>query len=113
MHYVSGMDPAELFEEHQRFGRMHTPPALATRDFPNAPDPERRLRIGYLSPDIRKHSVAFFLEPLLDHRDRAALRGVLLRRREDAGRSHPAAQGQVRPATAACVDLPHAAAGRH
>ena len=71
MHYPSGIDPGELFEEHKRWGRMHAPPSLATRVFPNAPDPARRLRIGYLSPDIRKHSVAFFLEPLLDHRDRS------------------------------------------
>ncbi len=70
MHYVSQLDPAEIFAEHQRFGRVHTPPALATRSFPNAPEPQRRLRIGYLSPDIRRHSVAFFLEPLLDCRDR-------------------------------------------
>jgi predicted O-linked N-acetylglucosamine transferase (SPINDLY family) len=70
MHYVSGIDPAEIFEEHKRFGRAHAPPALATRSFPNTPEPQRRLRIGYLSPDIRQHSVAFFLEPLLDNRDR-------------------------------------------
>lgn len=69
MHYPSGIDPAELFEEHKLWGRIHAPPGLATKVFPNAPDPGRRLRIGYLSPDIRKHSVAFFLEPLLDHRD--------------------------------------------
>ncbi len=70
MHYVSGIDPAEIFEEHRRFGRQRTPPALANRNFTNPPEPARRLRIGYVSPDIRTHSVAFFLEPLLDHRDR-------------------------------------------
>jgi len=69
MHYPSGIGPDELFEEHRRWGRMHAPPGLASRVFSNSPDPARRLRIGYLSPDIRKHSVAFFLEPLLDHRD--------------------------------------------
>jgi protein O-GlcNAc transferase len=31
---------------------------------------ERRLKIGYVSPDFRGHSVAFFLEPLLKHHDR-------------------------------------------
>jgi predicted O-linked N-acetylglucosamine transferase (SPINDLY family) len=70
MHYVSGLDPARIFEEHQRFGRMHAPPTLATKAFSNTPEPERRLKIGYLSPDIRRHSVAFFLESLLDHRNR-------------------------------------------
>jgi protein O-GlcNAc transferase len=72
LHYPSEIDPAEIFAEHQHFGRVHAPPALATRSYSNPPEPQRRLRIGYLSPDIRKHSVAFFLEPLLDYRDREA-----------------------------------------
>lgn len=33
-------------------------------------NPERRLRIGYLSPDLRKHSVAYFLQGLLAAHDR-------------------------------------------
>jgi protein O-GlcNAc transferase len=33
-------------------------------------DPTRRLRIGYLSPDFRVHSVAYFLAPLLESHDR-------------------------------------------
>ncbi|MBI5723920.1 MAG: tetratricopeptide repeat protein [Planctomycetes bacterium] len=70
MHYISGLDPKELFEEHRRWGRMHAPPALATKHFPNKPNPMRKLRVGYISPDIRRHSVAFFLEPLLDNCDR-------------------------------------------
>jgi len=32
---------------------------------------ERRLRIGYVSPDLRKHSVAYFIEPVLARHDRA------------------------------------------
>ncbi len=36
----------------------------------NAPDPERRLRIGYVSPDYRNHAVAYFLEPLIRAHDR-------------------------------------------
>src|SRR5262249_52984558 len=36
----------------------------------NRPDPERKLRVGYVSPDLRRHSVAYFIEPLLANRDR-------------------------------------------
>lgn len=32
-------------------------------------DAERRLRIGYVSRDFHKHSVAYFLEPILRHHD--------------------------------------------
>jgi predicted O-linked N-acetylglucosamine transferase (SPINDLY family) len=36
---------------------------------PPARDPDKRLRVGLVSPDLRFHAVAFFLEPLLAHRD--------------------------------------------
>ena len=37
----------------------------------------RRLRVGFLSPDLRTHSVAFFLEPLLRHLNSAQFEIVL------------------------------------
>lgn len=36
----------------------------------NPSDPARKLRIGYLSPDFRRHAVAYFSEPLLIEHDR-------------------------------------------
>ena len=38
----------------------------------NPKDPERRLSIGFLSPDLRAHSVAYFLKPMIKHLDPAA-----------------------------------------
>lgn len=71
LHYPSPPDPASLFEEHRQWASRHAPPARAARTFPNSAEPKRRLKIGYLSPDLRRHSVAFFLEPLLERHDRA------------------------------------------
>jgi protein O-GlcNAc transferase len=63
----------ELFAAHQewneRFGRPMSQPAVHA----NERDVGRRLRIGYVSPDFRHHSVAYFLEPLLERHDRQAV----------------------------------------
>jgi len=64
-------DGQRLLEEHLRFAGIHTglsiPPVQA---FANDPDPGRRLRIGYVSADFCRHSVAYFIEPLLRHHRR-------------------------------------------
>ena len=43
------------------------------RDFPRAPLTGRRLKLGYLSGDLRQHPISYFLERLLAHHDRARL----------------------------------------
>ena len=53
-----------LLESHREFGRLHARPLNPPRLDAN---PERSLRIGLLSADLRTHSVAFFAEPLLQH----------------------------------------------
>jgi protein O-GlcNAc transferase len=52
--------------------------AWARRHHPNTParaahPPARRLRVGFVSPDLRSHSVAWFLLPYLAARDRDAI----------------------------------------
>ena len=55
-----------LFEEHLRWARQHAEPlAVAREPHGNNPAPDRHLRIGYVSPDLREHPVARLVEPLL------------------------------------------------
>lgn len=61
-----------LLAEHVDWANRH-----AARFYPQAPNfpndrsPDRRLRIGYVSPDFRQHSVAYFIEPILQAHDHA------------------------------------------
>jgi len=71
LNYVPGVSPEDIFHAHQAYGRTTCgalPPPLSL--FANRPDPDRILRIGFVSPDFRSHSVAFFIEPFLKHFDR-------------------------------------------
>jgi predicted O-linked N-acetylglucosamine transferase (SPINDLY family) len=73
LHASDRVTPRELYEEHVTWGKSHakhSTAAPAPRSTPNR-DPERRLRIGYVSPDFRDHPVARFLQPIVEHRDRA------------------------------------------
>jgi predicted O-linked N-acetylglucosamine transferase (SPINDLY family) len=60
----------DLAALHRRFGDRHGTP-FATSCGARPPLPGRRVRVGYLSPDLRAHSVASFLLPILRAHDRA------------------------------------------
>jgi predicted O-linked N-acetylglucosamine transferase (SPINDLY family) len=69
MNYNPRHSAAAIFHEHVRWGQMHILPPVTLPDFSDDLDPARRLRVGYISPDFRKHSVAFFFEPLIANHD--------------------------------------------
>jgi protein O-GlcNAc transferase len=64
--YPAEVSREQLSAEHARFGAACR---VATQAHDNAPDPDRVLRIGYLSADFRDHAVARFIEPVLRHHD--------------------------------------------
>jgi predicted O-linked N-acetylglucosamine transferase (SPINDLY family) len=70
MHYRPEIEPREMFEEHLNWARRFAKPqAEVDASYPNDRSPDRRLRIGYVSPDFAAHSVADFLEPILERHD--------------------------------------------
>jgi protein O-GlcNAc transferase len=68
LNYSSASDPAEGRALADRFGVLMGPEGRYA--FTNPRDPERPLRIALLSNDLRTHSVAFFVEPILRGLDR-------------------------------------------
>ncbi|WP_445682610.1 tetratricopeptide repeat protein [Radicibacter daui] len=61
--YVDGPPPEESRRQHEDWGRRFTLPLAAPASLSRRGD---RLRLGFVSPDLRWHSVSFFLEPLLE-----------------------------------------------
>lgn len=71
LHYHADYSPEALAREHHEWAERHVAP-LAPQRWPhdNDPTPDRRLRVGYVSPDFREHAVARFILPLLAEHDR-------------------------------------------
>jgi predicted O-linked N-acetylglucosamine transferase (SPINDLY family) len=73
MHYASASSPEQIVAAHRRYGAsVCGEGAVIDPPVPRDLNPQKRLRIGYVSSDFRRHSVSYFLEPLLVHRDRSA-----------------------------------------
>jgi predicted O-linked N-acetylglucosamine transferase (SPINDLY family) len=70
LHYAEGPTREEFFQQHLLWAQRwfaapppHRPRAVVPRS--------RRIRLGYLTPDLRNHAVAYFFEPLLEHHERS------------------------------------------
>ena len=76
MNYHAGLDAATIFAEHTRWAERH-----AARFYPNGDDashpndcsPDRPLRVGYVSPDLRQHPVGFYMEPVIERHRRECI----------------------------------------
>jgi len=72
LNYIDS-DPQWVAGEHRRWAEAIESSLASSRSRPHINDrnPNRRLRIGYVSPDFNEHAVSFFFEPLLANHDRA------------------------------------------
>ncbi len=71
LNYADHLSPQVIAAQHQHFGTA-LQARIAEQDLKTGPssndyDPERRLRLGFVSPDFRTHSCACFLLPLFEH----------------------------------------------
>jgi protein O-GlcNAc transferase len=70
LHYHAGYSAQAIAEEHRRWNVQHAEPfRTSIQSHPNERQPDRRLRIGYVSPDFRDHCQSLFTIGLLSHHD--------------------------------------------
>jgi predicted O-linked N-acetylglucosamine transferase (SPINDLY family) len=67
------VDNATLLAAHRGWAERHASPVSAWPVHDNVGDPNRLLRVGYVSPDFRLHAVAYFMEPLLANHNRGRI----------------------------------------
>lgn len=69
MQYSPHYSAMEIFNESKQWDKVHGKEVISTHA--NEPDPLRKLRIGYVSPDFRSHSISHFLKALFTNHCRA------------------------------------------
>ena len=72
MNYLADVTPEALYVEACRWNAEYAAPmAPRIRPHANAPDPDRRLKVGYVSPEFCHHAMMKFLPPVFEHHDRS------------------------------------------
>ena len=84
LHYCPGVSLAELHREHLNFEILHAGPLrMAWRPHDNIRDPDRVLRLGFVSPHFAQHPVGYFLIGALENLDRQQAEVVCYSDRSD------------------------------
>jgi predicted O-linked N-acetylglucosamine transferase (SPINDLY family) len=67
--YSGQRSAADILQLHRDLAARIAPAAPLRTQWRISREPDRRLKIGYLSPDLRGHPVTTFFEPVLAHHD--------------------------------------------
>ena len=68
LQYCTGVTPAALADAHAEYDRLHAAPLSgAIPPHENVRDPRRRPRLGFVSPDLGRHPVGYFLVRVLEN----------------------------------------------
>lgn len=77
LHYDPAATPESLFAEALRWAKAHVEPlTVQASSCANDRNPDRPLRVGYVSPDFHDHPVARLIVPILAHLDRSTFTPV-------------------------------------
>tara|TARA_R110002073_G_scaffold118918_1_gene258397 strand:- start:255979 stop:257769 length:1791 start_codon:yes stop_codon:yes gene_type:complete len=68
--YDDQLSPSEVFDIHKKFGNCIQSRVRAPKSYANDPDPNRKVKLGFISPDFIQHSIVYFLEPIFKNIDR-------------------------------------------
>ncbi|EKE67205.1 putative O-linked N-acetylglucosamine transferase, SPINDLY family protein, partial [Oceanibaculum indicum P24] len=71
LNYHPDLSAEAIFESYRAWDRDYAAPLLPQGTHANDRTPGRRLRVGYVSPDFRRHAARHFIEPLLARHDRS------------------------------------------
>ncbi|MBI2769655.1 MAG: tetratricopeptide repeat protein [Burkholderiales bacterium] len=66
LNYSAEHGPLAVKSAAEAFNRNVAAPLFDGRSHPNNRDEQRPLRVGYVSPDFRRHAVAYFALPLIE-----------------------------------------------
>jgi predicted O-linked N-acetylglucosamine transferase (SPINDLY family) len=70
LNYLQNEDQMSLFQKHLAWDIQHGSGVIHSPDvWQSMQSPYQKIHIGYLSPDFRQHSVAYFIEPVLKAHD--------------------------------------------
>jgi predicted O-linked N-acetylglucosamine transferase (SPINDLY family) len=73
LHFHPAYGPREIAGEHRPWNHRQAEPLRSEiRPHPNDRLPSRRIRIGYVSPDLRRHAVGHLLLPVFEQHDAAS-----------------------------------------
>nr|MDP9128708.1 hypothetical protein [Pseudomonadota bacterium] len=69
LHYTAGVTPPMLAAAHKGWDERHGKILAPATPWPRATEPERRLRLGFVSADLGEHPVGVFLVAYLENID--------------------------------------------
>jgi len=70
LHYRSGVTLRELAAAHAEYEQRHAVPLRSVwRPHENLREPDRKLRLGFVSPDLRRHAIANFVISFIENLD--------------------------------------------